>query len=636
MVVLLLLLGLVSSVGVAWAGATMFRGGVPDNVLTNTWFNEPTVEMGEVNDWRIAQWTDATLTRRWGWGWRPEWMADPCISELRRMSSGKWDGGRTIEGLVLPAFTRAMESPEEVAPHYAIYVDALPSFEEREAGWPARCLRVWWVAGDDRLDTPGERIRGGMLASYWAYRWGGILHHSMIGWDTEGEHALPLTPMWGGLLINTIAWAAIWFVVLQLVMLPVWLWLRWRRKRRERTGRCAGCGYVLGAARDPIVTCPECGMAMGCRPRWAWRGMVALPALALVLAMMWASGVAAQRVVTAEHLPPLYQAAADGDADLVRSLLVAGTPVDDPAPEFRPLGTSPMQGARAIEWAAMRGHAGVVDALLNAGAAPSMVGMVGDDRSPLALAIACGHGDVVDRLLAARASVLDQPKTTPSPIAIAAWHDDAALLERLFDEADAAGAGPVPLELFDIVLAGRSAMVQRMVLDRASASPQATADIAIGASRWGDLGLLDALIARGFDPAPVSGGLFWGVVRTDDSPLSIDDLVSRGADPMVTDRLGNTLLHTVASYGDRPAVVRRLVELGVPLEATNNNQRTALHRAAIEGHDENVRVLLDAGADATAVDAQGRTPRDLWWHARRGTEGYEEVRELLEAAGGAP
>jgi ankyrin repeat protein len=633
-VTLLLALGLATSVGVAWASATMWRGYDLDNPLTNTWFNEPTVELGEVNQWRVAQWTDATLTRRWGWGWRDEWFEDPWEARLRGVTLGSQDRDRTWTDISLPAFSRAQRPPPEEPAAIALFVNALPSFLEREAGWPMRCLRVRWVAGDDRLDTPGERIRGGVLASYWVYPWGSSsFDASMMHWDTEDEHAIPATPMWAGLAINTVAWAAIWFVLVQLAMLPVRLWLRRRWTRRERRGRCAPCGYQLDVADDPITTCPECGTIAGRRPRRAWRGMVVLPALALVLVVAWVAAVGVQRITMAERLPPLHRAAAIGDDQRVRELLAAGALVDTNAPDLRPLNISPMQGARPIEWAAARGHAAVVDALLAAGADP---GMVGDQRSPLALALACGHADAAERLLDAGASLVDTPKTTPAPIAIAAWTDDAALLGRMLDRADAAGRGPVPLELFHTTLTGRSNAVQRLVLDRTARTPRAMADQAVFAFRFEDPDLLDALVARGFDPAGASGAFVAYIEQRPDVLEAIEFLHARGVDLAATYGSGTTALHDVAGMAGARDAIARLVELGVPVDAVDANGRTPLHEAALNGRGASVRALLELGADARALDADGRTPRDLWWHAARDAEGSEGVRDLLEAAERTP
>jgi hypothetical protein len=78
-----------------------------------------------------------------------------------------------------------------------------------------------------------------------------IVHHqaNIFGWR------IPTGPIWSGLIVNTLFYAAI-----------VWLMIRgpWetRRRWREWHGRCGACGYPFGAS----AVCTECG-----RPVPAWR-----------------------------------------------------------------------------------------------------------------------------------------------------------------------------------------------------------------------------------------------------------------------------------------------------------------------------------------------------------------------------
>ena len=65
---------------------------------------------------------------------------------------------------------------------------------------------------------------------------------------------LPLGPIWPGLAINTILYAALlWLLTLG----PFTL----RRVLRRKRGRCIKCGYDLRGAEHEV--CPECGAACG-------------------------------------------------------------------------------------------------------------------------------------------------------------------------------------------------------------------------------------------------------------------------------------------------------------------------------------------------------------------------------------
>lgn len=71
-------------------------------------------------------------------------------------------------------------------------------------------------------------------------------------------------------------------------------------------------------------------------------------------------------------------------------------------------------------------------------------------------------------------------------------------------------------------------------------------------------------------------------------------------------------------------MVRTLIDKGVPVTGRSWSDITPLHHAAIVGDAEIARLLLDAGADRSAVDAKGHTPAD--W-AKRSTN--NDLRRLF-------
>ena len=87
---------------------------------------------------------------------------------------------------------------------------------------------------------------------------------------------------------------------------------------------------------------------------------------------------------------------------------------------------------------------------------------------------------------------------------------------------------------------------------------------------------------------------------------------------------GTSGLLSAAWQGSATAVFARLGLGGVNINGRDNQGRTALHLAAIRGHVEVAKLLLERGADAECTDDDGWTPL-RWAAANR----CEEMVELL-------
>ena len=97
-------------------------------------------------------------------------------------------------------------------------------------------------------------------------------------------------------------------------------------------------------------------------------------------------------------------------------------------------------------------------------------------------------------------------------------------------------------------------------------------------------------------------------------------------------RFGGTSLIPAAHHG-HPEVVRYLLTTDINIDHVNNLGWTALLEAVILGdggpvYQEIVKLLLDAGADASIGDNEGQTPMQ---HALR--QGQSAIVELLKSAG---
>jgi uncharacterized protein len=118
-------------------------------------------------------------------------------------------------------------------------------------------------------------------------------------------------------------------------------------------------------------------------------------------------------------------------------------------------------------------------------------------------------------------------------------------------------------------------------------------------------------------------------VADDEETLAL--LLSLGANPrLITSRYDGTALIAAAHLG-HDGVVRQLIAAGAPLDHVNNLHWSATIEAVVLGnggprHQATLRALVDAGADLSLTDREGRTALQL---AR--SRGQREMVRILEA-----
>jgi hypothetical protein len=105
-------------------------------------------------------------------------------------------------------------------------------------GWPLRALAYRFHGRGHGATTTGD-VAGGIALQPWA---------TGAWYDPR---ALPLMPIWPGLIVDTLAFASLSALVLDAA--PAL-----RRARRMRQGRCITCGYDLAGTASG-GRCPECG-----------------------------------------------------------------------------------------------------------------------------------------------------------------------------------------------------------------------------------------------------------------------------------------------------------------------------------------------------------------------------------------
>ncbi|GMF67476.1 unnamed protein product [Aspergillus oryzae] len=221
------------------------------------------------------------------------------------------------------------------------------------------------------------------------------------------------------------------------------------------------------------------------------------------------------------------------------------------------LDTKDIEGKTPLSWAAMLGHAAVVELLVEQGALIDSEDSY--NRTPLMLSLENGK-DAVAKLLINKGATIDRK-----------------------DE-----FGNTPLS---------------------------------NAARWGFETITKILLEKGAPVDPVDNmgrtPLSWAAEEGHDAVAKV--LIDNGASLDSNERLGRTPLIFAASKGHE-AVVRLLLEKGATVDLFDQKHgRTALLWAVAEGYETIVRLLIEKGATVDFMDAGfGWTP--LSWAAVKGFE----------------
>jgi ankyrin repeat protein len=164
-------------------------------------------------------------------------------------------------------------------------------------------------------------------------------------------------------------------------------------------------------------------------------------------------------------------------------------------------------------------------------------------------------------------------------------------------------------------VAGRWAIAVVIALGAACTDRQAAASLE-QAVRAGDPAAVQQLLSAGVSAnASLSEG--WTPLTLAASLGHLDivtHLAGAGADLEQARRVGVERQWTPlgwAAFGGHRDVVEWLIARGARLEARTSRHQTPLMAAALGGHLEVLELLVDAGADQSAMDAAGRTAREM-------------------------
>lgn len=205
---------------------------------------------------------------------------------------------------------------------------------------------------------------------------------------------------------------------------------------------------------------------------------------------------------------------------------------------------------------------------------------------------------------------LDAP--IDEPLIATASVDNAVLAELLLDEGASLGGSPAVIDGWTPLeesLYWGSARVRDLLLARGAEAHNLRT-----AAGLGDVERLGEMLER--EPAE------WGRVQSPWGAAGVDG------------DLRQHLLDNALSYAaleDQQGAARLLLEAGARIDALSHGfdyRGSALHWAAIRGHEELCQLLLDAGADATLRDLKiDKTAAEWAEHA-----GHRALAEKLSAA----
>ncbi len=142
--------------------------------------------------------------------------------------------------------------------------------------------------------------------------------------------------------------------------------------------------------------------------------------------------------------------------------------------------------------------------------------------------------------------------------------------------------------------------------DAAAANAKGMTPLMLAVWQGDHADVVDVLVGAGADVAsaqPSSGWTAFTFAAVNGRAAALPRLLAHGADP----RGDWKALHFAVQYRSA-ATVPLVLAAGVPVDARDDDGRTALHRAARNSDAGLVALLLEAGADANARDAAGRTP----------------------------
>lgn len=299
----------------------------------------------------------------------------------------------------------------------------------------------------------------------------------------------------------------------------------------------------------------------------------------------------------------LHLAAARPEDDIAKFLLTGEAARLVNAVNLR--GESPLHGAVKM------GHKNLIHAMIDVGAVVNLRDNSG--VTPLYEAVHTGNKKTAETLILSGADV--SKSSGQSPLLTAIRRRDIAMVTLLLDynadpnQQNTSGISP----LMEAAQSGNEKIIE-LLLER-GANAALTDESGGNALHYAGAGITSTAIMRlvrgGADinahdslgRTPLISRL--SEYNTGDSAL---EMLKAGADPELPDRQGRTPVLLAVLYRKINLLEELLKKKASPNVADKDMGRTPLHYAALSGMEEEVDMLLAAGAEVSIKDSGGRTP----------------------------
>jgi ankyrin repeat protein len=270
-------------------------------------------------------------------------------------------------------------------------------------------------------------------------------------------------------------------------------------------------------------------------------------------------------------------------------------------------------GATPLMYAAAVGSLETMKTILDAGADVNAAGSDG------MTALMWATGDLAKvRLLVERGANVNAKGTdgTTTALVAAAQRGAADVVQYLLDhKADPMASGDEGVALFQAAFTTPNGEVRR-VLEKAGLTPRHFSQIAPALTRvdYVDGDLIDRYLAVG-GPANMAIPMvtvkmpLLGYAAMVTDAITVAKLLDRGADPNSPSSRGATpLMMAAASDHPDPAIVRMLLERGARVDARDDEGRTALDWALMQGETDVAGLLRQTGSPVSSPMSAATTP----------------------------